>query len=111
MRVEHKWVKANESQLYRAGYKEAIDLLGGWEYMGMKVYARLHNFKECDLSQLGIKETSSTLYDYSVSRAGKDFLNGFVGKIHLSEMDTKKLTSMAVVLAGAAIGAYILFFM
>ena len=51
MRVEHKWVKANESQLYRAGYKEAIDLLGGWEYMGMKVYARLHNFQMFDAKQ------------------------------------------------------------
>ena len=48
MRVEHKWVKANESQLYAAGYKEAIDLVGGWEFMGMKVYARLHNFQVCD---------------------------------------------------------------
>ena len=48
MRVSHKWVKANESQLYRAGYKQAIDLVGGWEYMGMKVYARLHNFAMCD---------------------------------------------------------------
>ena len=48
MQVKHEWKKANESQLYRAGYKQAIDLLGGWEYMGMKVYARLHNFKMCD---------------------------------------------------------------
>ena len=53
-------------------------------------------------------ETSSTLYDYSVSRAGRDFLNGFAGKISLSEMDTKKLASLAVIAAGAAIGAYIL---
>ena len=48
MRVERKWVKANESQLYRAGYNQAIALLGDWEYMGMKTYARLHNFKVCD---------------------------------------------------------------
>lgn len=48
------------------------------------------------------------MYDYSVSRAGRDFLNGFAGKISLSEMDTKKLISIAVILAGAAIGLYIL---
>ena len=109
MRTEHKWVKANESQLFRAGYKEAIDLLGGWEFMGMKTYARLHNFKEFDVKALGLEETSSTLYDYSVSRAGRDFLNGFAGKISLSEMDTKKLATAAVVIAGLCVGGYILF--
>lgn len=51
-------------------------------------------------------ETSSTLYDYSVSRAGRDFINSFKSK--LSGMDVKKLSGLAVIGAGLVIGMFIL---
>lgn len=48
MRITRQWVHATEEEIYRAGYKQAIDLVDGWEWMGAKVYAQLHNFQVCD---------------------------------------------------------------
>lgn len=110
MTIRERYVRATDAEIYQAGYKQAIDLKVGWRYMFQRVYAQLHGFKVYDIenSVAPNRETSATLYDYSISTASRDFKNGF-NKVQLSPMDTKKLVSMAVIAIGALVGFYILF--
>lgn len=111
MIIRERYVTATDAEVYEAGYRQAIDLKTGWRYMFQKVYAQLHGFQVYDIANDPLapnRETSATLYDYSISTASRDFKNGF-NKVQLSAMDTKKLISMAVIAVGALVGFYILF--
>lgn len=109
--IRSKYVTATDAEVYAAGYKQAIDLKTGWRYMFQKIYVQFHGLTAYDIEndpRAPNRETSATLYDYSISTASRDFMRGF-NKVQLSAMDTKKLTSMAVIAVGAIVGFYILF--
>lgn len=111
MQVTERYVHANDSQLYEAGYKQAFDLKTGWEYIGQKVYVRFTNFKKYDIEHDKDPnyETSATLYDYAQSNATAKFMKSFTRVAAFDGLDTKKLISVAIIAIGAVVGFMVLF--
>ena len=97
-----------EHVLRREGYLTAIHFLKGWKYI---LTAQSHTFvKFSNLAsppETTNKESSSTLYDYSRSKASNDFIKHLI-KIKFDSLDSKRLLMIGAI-AGGCVLAFFLF--
>lgn len=96
-----------EHVLRREGYLTAIHFLKGWKYV---LTAQSHTFvKFSNLAsppETTNKESSSTLYDYSRSKASNNFIKHLI-KIKFDSLDSKRILMIGAI----AIGCVLAFFL
>lgn len=94
--------------LRREGYLTAIHFLKGWKYV---LTPQSHTFvKFSNLAsppETANKESSSTLYDYSRSKASNDFIKHLI-KIKFDALDSKRILMFGAI-AGGCVLAFFLF--
>ena len=105
----------SEAQAYAMGYVRGIKIKDELKYMPFKTYVRfipdippLEVVCEVEGESVYNHETSSTLYDHWRSDALERFLAGMTTKKALTPLDQKKLIMIGLIVAGAALGIWLI---
>lgn len=108
------WTGLNGASLMAMGYLPAEDYKRQFKDVFTRVYVKFEGFEMRPWVRVGedgqeydveVKETSSTLYDYFVSTAEQEFMEGMKVK-RLSAMSTNQLVLWGVVIAGVVIAGW-----
>lgn len=109
-RVLEKTIKISEEPehiLRRQGYLTAIHFLKGWKYV---LTPQSHTFVKFDNlaspPETDNKESSSTLYDYSRSKASNDFIKHLI-KVKFDSLDSKRLLMIGAIGLGCVLAFFL----
>lgn len=99
------WSDLKTETIYRLGYRKAEKFLDRLAFTGTPAYIKMIGFKEAEAPNL---ETSSTLADFYMSDAPRDFMKGLT-KTSFPTLDKKQIVMMIPIAIGAILGVYLLF--
>lgn len=104
-----RWSSEKASELYRQGYRKAKGFKSELIHLRCPVFVKFIGFYKFDVKAMDKPhlDTASSQYDFFSSTATKDFERGLAKK-KMSELDQKSIIMIIIVIAGVALGMFMM---
>lgn len=107
---EETWTDQSKAEIHRQGYRRCYGLKSDSVFMICPVFVRFHGFYRYNWEDdpEACLDTASSLYDYHQSKAESDFKRGLTTKAKRPDIDTKTLTTIAIIGGGVILGVILM---